>query len=474
MDDAKDGLSDASLQLRALAALSGSLTDPLTPDQAAEIVERHALAALGATSAVIVTLGNFPPNGAGDASVPIAPPQMAQLPAGEAPRDTGEGHVETLTLVHAIGIPDVAFMPTPLRIDSPVPLAEVARTGKPVFLNGEMELRRYPAWGEGVLKAGGSAAAAVPVWANGHLRGVLGLTWNTPRVFNQDERAFVLTLGVMCAQAIMRGHLVAAERRAREIAEHAIQARGQFLRTMTHELRTPLTAVVGYTDLLSEEMVGKVTPVQKEHLRRARRASEHVLSLIEDLLGFARLEAGEEHIHLERIIAADIVEEALDIVRPIAELKGVRIRVEVPDVAITLETDRVKLRQILVNLVTNAVKYTDVGNVVLIVRLEGIGMALKIYFEVTDTGRGIAAGDQGRVFDAFWRAPHPLRRESDGTGLGLPVARQLARLLGGDVFIAHSELGHGSTFVASLPAQYPGPRSSPSADLTDRPRPDVP
>lgn len=92
MDDAKDGLSDASLQLRALAALSGSLTDPLTPDQAAEIVERHALAALGATSAVIVTLGNFPPNGAGDASVPIAPPQMAQLPAGEAPRDTGEGH----------------------------------------------------------------------------------------------------------------------------------------------------------------------------------------------------------------------------------------------------------------------------------------------------------------------------------------------------------------------------------------------
>src|SRR4051794_32041200 len=183
---------------------------------------------------------------------------------------------------------------------------------------------------------------------------------------------------------------------------------------------------------------------------------------------------GRENIHLQRIIAADIVEEALDIVRPIAELKGVRIRVEVPDVAITLETDRVKLRQILVNLVTNAVKYTDVGNVVLIVRLEGIGMALKIYFEVTDTGRGIAAGDQGRVFDAFWRAPHPLRRESDGTGLGLPVARQLARLLGGDVFIAHSELGHGSSFVASLPAQYPGPRSSPSADLTDRPRPDVP
>jgi len=215
-----------------------------------------------------------------------------------------------------------------------------------------------------------------------------------------------------------------------------------------------LSAVVGYTQLLSDEIVGRVTPVQKDHLRRARRASEHVLTLIEELLRFARLEAGEEHIHVEHLIAADIVDEALDIVRPIAELKGVSIRVEVPDEAIALDTDRLKLRQILVNLVTNAVKYTDVGNVVLIVRVEGLGTALKIFFEVTDTGRGIAAGDHGHIFEAFWQAPHPLRRQSDGTGLGLPVARQLARLLGGDVVIAHSEVGRGSTFIASLPAQY--------------------
>jgi signal transduction histidine kinase len=455
LDDAQDGLSTASHQLRALAALSGSLTDPLTPEEAAEIVERHALAALGATSAVIVTLGNFPPNGPGDASVPLVPVQVALAPQAGAGRDPVSDPVETLTLVHAIGVRDIAYMPTPLRLDSPVPLAEVARTGKPVFLNGEAELRRYPAWSEGVLKAGASAAAAVPVWANGHLRGVLGLTWNTPRVFDKDERAFVLTLGVMCAQAIMRGHLVAAERRAREIAEHAIQSQGQFLRTMTHELRSPLSAVVGYTQLLSDEIVGPVTPVQKAHLRRARRASEHVLTLIEELLRFARLEAGEERIQVEHVIAADIVDEALDIVRPIAELKGVSIRVEAPDEAIALDTDRLKLRQILVNLVTNAVKYTDVGNVMLIVRVEGLGTALKIHFEVTDTGRGIAAGDHGHIFEAFWQAPHPLRRQSDGTGLGLPVARQLARLLGGDVVIAHSEVGRGSTFIASLPAHYP-------------------
>jgi signal transduction histidine kinase len=440
------GVSDASHQLRALAALSGSLTDPLTPEEASAIVERHALAVLGATSAVVVTFGDFPP-----ARVPRATTGGSATASGTDPAAPHE-----LTLIHAIGVPDVALMPMPLRLDAPVPLAEVARTGQPIFLNGEAELRRYPGWGEQVLKAGACAAAAVPVWANGELRGVLGLTWDTPRAFDKDERAFVITLGVMCAQAIMRGHLVAAERRAREAAELAMKAQAQFLRTMTHELRTPLGAVVGYTQLLSEDMAGKVTSEQKDHLRRARRASEHVLSLVEVLLSYARIESGETRVSVEQVLAADVVEEALDIVRPIAALKGVSIRMEIPDPTISLQTDPLKLRQILVNLVTNAVKYTDVGSVVLIVRVEGLGTALTVFFEVTDTGRGVATADHEHIFEAFWQAAHPLRRESDGTGLGLAVARQLARLLGGDVVIAQSELGHGSTFIASLPAQCPG------------------
>jgi len=451
---APDGVSDASHQLRALAALSGSLTDPLTPEEASAIVERHALAVLGATSAVVVTFGDFPSDEIGESATASARPPLAARDDAAA-GDAEPRAVEALTLIHAIGLPDVALMPGPLRLDAPVPLAEVARTGKPVFLNSEPELRRYPGWGEQVLKAGTCAAAAVPVWANGHLRGVLGLTWNKPRVFDKDERAFVIILGVMCAQAIMRGHLVAAERRAREATEQAIKAQAQFLRTMTHELRTPLSAVVGYTHLLSEDMAGQVTLEQKNHLRRARRASEHVLSLVEVLLSYARIESGETTVRVEHVLAADVVEEALDIVRPIAALKGVSIRVEMHDPAIALETDALKLRQILVNLVTNAVKYTDVGSVVLIVRVEGLGTALTVFFEVTDTGRGIAKNDQAHIFEAFWQAAHPLRRETDGTGLGLPVARQLARLLGGDVVIAQSEVGHGSTFIASLPVRYP-------------------
>jgi signal transduction histidine kinase len=443
-------ISEASRQLRALAMLSGSLTDPLTPEDAAEVVERQALAVLGATSAVVMTLGQFPPAaGTEGAATPAA--------AGDSGRN-GDGPGETLALLHAIGAPaDVAGGLTQLPLDADMPLAEVARTGEAVFLKSESDLRRYPGWCESMLRTGSRSAAAVPVWANGHLRGVLGLTWAVPRTFDEDERAFVLTIGVMCAQAIMRGHLKAAEQRARETAEHANLAKTQFLRTMSHELRTPLTAVVGYTELLETEIVGPVTDMQRDHLGRIRRSSDHLLSLIEELLNFAQIEAGEQVVRVQRVRAADAMEETLDIVRPIAEGKDVRILFDIRDHRIELRTDRVKLRQILVNLVTNAVKYTDTGEVRVAVRTTAVDTDPSIFFEVTDSGRGIAIDDREHVFEPFWQADQSLTRVSGGTGLGLSVARQLARLLGGDITLGESALGGGSTFVLGLPVTYQEP-----------------
>jgi signal transduction histidine kinase len=184
------------------------------------------------------------------------------------------------------------------------------------------------------------------------------------------------------------------------------------------------------------------------------------LALIEQLLNFARLDAGEDKVHPEPVVAGDVMEETLDILRPIAGEKGVRIWSQMPAEPVELYTDRLKLRQILLNLVANAVKYTDKGEVLLIVRIEGLGAELRALFEVTDSGRGITAGDQAHVFEAFWRVDQSLAGSSKGgTGLGLSVARQLARLLGGDIVIARSEPGVGSTFIASLPQRYPGAAS---------------
>jgi len=430
-------ISGASRRLRALAALSGSLTDSLGPEEAADLVERQALFALGATSAVVVTLGAFPP------------------PAPNLIGSQGTAAATVLHVVHTIGLPaEVKAALDELPLDAPVPLAEVARTGEPLFLDSIADLLRYGDWGSAMVKAGARAAAVVPVWANGQLRGVLGLAWAAPRVFDEDERAFVLTLGVMCAQSIMRAHLKHAERQARDAAELANHSKTHFLATLSHELRTPMNAVLGYTDLLAGEICGPITPLQKDHLGRMQASGKHLLGLIEELLGFARIDAGEHVVHPERVQLSDIVEQSLVLVRPIATKKGVRIRVEQRAGDIELHTDPHKLRQILINVIANAVKFTEAGDVVLVLRVDGSDADVIVHFDVTDSGRGIAAADHERVFDAFWQKDASTTRTTGGTGLGLSVARQLAQLLGGDVVLTKSALGEGSTFTVSLPASY--------------------
>jgi signal transduction histidine kinase len=435
-------ISGASHRLRALAALSGSLTDALGPGEAAQLVELQALSALGATSAVVVTLGHFPP-----------------LPPGTLADDR---HEPVLRVVHAIGLPtEVRALLDQLPLEAPVPLAEVAREGAPLFLATAEELLSYPAWGAAMISAGAVAAAIVPVWANGELRGVLGLAWPEARVFDEDERAFVLTLGVMCAQAIMRAHLRAAEQtaseaamKAREVAELANKAKAHFVATVSHELRTPMNAVLGYTQLLDDELCGPVTALQHEHLGRVSASGKHLLDLVEQLLSHARIEAGEETVDMSEVPVTTVVEQSLVLVRPLADRKGLHVRVEGPARPVQLHTDPGKVRQILVNLLANAVKYSERGDIVLAVQTEGEEVNQRVIFAVSDTGAGITPEHHDQIFEPFWQVDPTLARAREGTGLGLSVARHLARLLGGDVVVTASALGRGSTFVFSVPARY--------------------
>jgi signal transduction histidine kinase len=437
VDGPREVVSAASRRLRALAALSGSLTDAMDPADAADLVEQQALSALGATSAVVVTLGPFPSS---------APPAWkAHAPAASA----------TLHVVHAIGVPaEVRAALEALPLDAPVPFAEVARGGHALFLPDEHALLCYPDWGARMVASGARSVAVVPVWANGQLRGVLGLAWAAPREFDEDERAFVSTLGVMAAQAIMRAHLRAAELQARSAAEHANATKAAFLATVSHELRTPMNAVLGYTALVVEEIDGPVTPQQREHLGRVAASGKHLLALIDDLLGYARMEAGEEVVRPADVTVCDIVEQSLLLVRPMAKAKALDLHVDCPNPDLVLHTDRRRLSQVLVNLLANAIKFTAAGGVHLVVRATGERVEMQVRFEVSDTGRGIAPDDQERVFEPFWRQEPAAAQRDGSTGLGLSVARQLTRLLGGDLMLARSAVGVGSTFVVTLPIRY--------------------
>jgi PAS domain S-box-containing protein len=291
----------------------------------------------------------------------------------------------------------------------------------------------------------------VALRARGRTLGVMSLsTAGARRRFDDRDRVLIEDLAQRVAMAVDNARLHEGERRSRAEAEAANQAKSDFLAIMSHELRTPLTAVVGYTELLADEVVGPVNETQHDHLMRVRASSEHLLMLIEDILSFARIEAGREQVRIEEFGLAALLEQAAVIVRPLAEKKNLAFTLAGHDSRVVMRSDPQKVRQIIINLLANAVKFTTTGAVKLHATVHGDRVA----FEVADTGSGIALEHLERVFDAFWQVDQRITRKAGGTGLGLSVARQLARLLGGDVSV-RSTAGEGSSFTVDLPIVAP-------------------
>lgn len=238
-----------------------------------------------------------------------------------------------------------------------------------------------------------------------------------------------------------------------ERAEAASDAKSTFLATMSHELRTPLTAIIGYEELLADGLFGPVSELQQRHLARIKLSAKHLLSLIDQILTLARVEAGREVLGLEDIGVGELVDWMAAIIEPLARAKGLAFAVHGLDAeaaTMHLHTDATKVRQILANLLGNAVKFTDRGQVALTVD----GDDRTVTFRIRDTGIGIAPADLDRVFDAFWQVEQRPTRMVGGSGLGLSVSRRLARLLGGDVTV-ESVPKEGSTFILTLPIDGP-------------------
>ncbi|HET7565927.1 MAG TPA: CHASE3 domain-containing protein [Gemmatimonadaceae bacterium] len=233
---------------------------------------------------------------------------------------------------------------------------------------------------------------------------------------------------------------------ARARAVVANRAKSDFLAVMSHELRTPLQAIIGYTELLADGITGPVTEAQHEQLARVQASGRHLLALIDELLTFSRIDAGKEPVRIERLDVCALARETVVLIEPTAEAKGIGIMATVPHETCEMESDPTKVRQILLNLLSNAVKFTSDGEVTLTVRTDARRMA----FEVRDTGIGIAPENLDRIFDPFWQVEHARAKRVSGTGLGLAVTRQLARLLGGDITV-QSTPGRGSTFTVWLP-----------------------
>ena len=322
---------------------------------------------------------------------------------------------------------------------TPCMARDVLKTGA-LFMSFAEYVERYDTLGVQSVAPWTGARAAVPLQTTHGPLGALTFIFENEREFDDQDRAYFRALADQCTLALER------VRFGRQ-AEEARTAKAQFLATTSHELRTPLTVILGNLDLLEEGCLGPGPERWRQAISRVHASSGHLLSLVEDLLRFVDVSRGEVRSHRENCDARDIITRALGSIEDVTDERGIRIVRDLPDEPLPLQTDCVKVEQILTNLIVNAGRFVKDGEIRVAARSEGDTLVV----EVSDTGAGIPPEQHERVFHPFVQIDQSYTRRVGGLGLGLSVARELARFLHGDLTL-DTRTSKGTMFRLTLPA----------------------
>lgn len=314
-----------------------------------------------------------------------------------------------------------------------------------------------------------------PVIGDGRILAVLSLNGRQPFRFNAYDHSLLDSLVAQAAAAIRNARLFAAEAAANQAARAADHAKSEFLAMMSHEIRTPLNGIIGGAELLLES---SLTRDQRELVKTMSTSGEMLLAIVNDMLDFARVESGRLAIESIRMEPADVIRGVVEICRPVAQAKGLTLLAELdPGLPVTAVGDPSRLSQVLGNLVNNAIKFTQAGQIAVRARASAAGPdAALLEITVQDSGIGIALEVLATVFEPFVQADSSTTRRYGGTGLGLAISRRMVELMGGEIGV-ESEPGRGSSFRFTvrlgLPADAvaqqtaPGDAAAPAGGPTD-------
>ncbi len=342
-------------------------------------------------------------------------------------------------------------------------IGQVLATGEPVVINdaGRSEIFTYLP-----MLSDTRSEISLPLKLGERILGVLDAQSTQVNSFTPGDVTVFQTLADQIAIAIDNARSYELVQKAVEDMREVDRMKSQFLANMSHELRTPLNSIIGFSRVILKGIDGPINDIQQQDLSAIYNSGQHLLNLINDVLDLSKIEAGKMELSFSEIDITEIVNSVMSTAIGLVKDKQVELKKIVPESLPKVRGDTTRIRQVLLNLISNAAKFTDDGSITIEVSIKsGNSGKLELFTEVTDTGPGIAAEDQHKLFQPFSQVDNSPTRKTGGTGLGLSICRSLMEMHGGDIGLNWSEVGKGSRFFFSLPLQnQPEPEEAPTGD----------